>query len=249
MSLVAPPGYQSLVLLDRSKHRNLGVRPDAARFAAPLHTIHLTLAEFIPASRHFPIVFAKDVSGRVHAFAVVGAEPGHNLATDTHGDWRPEVYCPAYVRRYPFWTTEVQGNGTTKSMICVDVAGLTDTPPHLFDAQGEPTPRWREIQHLVEEIDAAQAHTLTFCGELERRALLEPFAADLNPQQGPRRRIEGMLRVREDALRQLPPVQLAEFAQNGYLPRIYAHLMSHDNFHRLLQVSAEFPGTSPTVGG
>ena len=235
MSLVAPPGYQSLAPLDKSKHRNVGVRAHAARFAASLQTIYLTLAEFVPASRHFPIVFAKDSGECMHAFAVVGVETGHNLATDAQGDWLPKTYCPAYVRRYPFWTTQVTVQGTTKALICVDETGLADNPPHLFDAQGEATPRWREVQRFIEEVDAAQTLTLTFCRELERLGLLEPFVADLNPNDGPHRRIDGMLRVREGALRQLPVAQLAELVQNGYLPRIYAHLMSHDNFHHLLQ--------------
>jgi SapC len=232
MSAELPPGYQSLAVLDKAKHRNLGVRAHVARFAASLQTIYLTLTEFVPASRHYPIVFARDRDGCAHPFVIAGTEAGHHRWVDANGDWRAEVYCPAYVRRYPFWTAA--SSDSPQSIICVDEHGLDNTAPHLFDQRGEPTPRWREILKLIEELDTAQGETLTFCRRLDDLQLLEPVEADINPVVGPRRRLGGMLRVDEPRLRALPPATLAELANNGYLPRIYAHLMSHDNFHLLL---------------
>ncbi len=238
MSLAAPPGYQSLVVLDKVKHKGRGIRPNAARFAAQLHTLYLTVAEFLAAARHYPITFARDTQGALHPFAVVGPAPGCNLWVDQDGDWREDAYCPAYVRRFPFATLRVLDAGVTKSVICVDEAGLDGTSPHLFDSRSEPTAFWRDHQRLIEEFDSAQIQTAAFCQRLESLGLLENFEADINPAHGTRTRITGMFRVKEDALQALAPVQLATLVRDGSLPRIYAHLMSLDNFHGLLTKAA-----------
>lgn len=232
--LVSPPGYSALVPLDRSVHRGLGQRAHAARFAATLNAIYLTVPEFIAAARHYPIVFAPAPGGALHPFALVGPGPGRNLFVDEAGDWRAEAYCPAYVRRYPFATVRVDDHGVGKSLVCVDPAGLDATPPHLFDARGEPGAWWQARLRLIEEFDEAQTQTLAFCRTVEALGVLEAFEADLNPDSGQRVRLTGTWRVDEDALRALPGERLAALVRDGTLPRIYAHLMSLDNYTRLL---------------
>lgn len=236
MQLAAPPGYQSVVLLDKQKHSQRGVRPFAARFARSLNAVYVTCTEFIAAGRYYPVVFGRDAADRLQPLAVVGLEPGQNLAVDAAGDWRAGEYCPAYVRRYPFCTAELAESGVTKSVICVDEAGLSAEPPHLFDARGNATPRWREIQRLIEEIEAARVRTDEFCRRIAALDLLEEFDADINPALGPRKRLTGMFRVVEARLHRLAPDSIVSLLQTGALARIHAHLMSLDNFHRLLQV-------------
>lgn len=238
MVLVSPPGYGKLTLVDRTKHRNRGVRVHATRFAAGLHTIYVSAIEFIAAARWYPLVFARDNENRLHPFAVVGLEVGQNLMVDTNGDWRRDAYCPAYVRRYPFCTAETAGDGVKQSVICVDEAGLDDTTPHLFDHKGVATPRWQEIQRFITEVDVARRQTAGFCRQLDELALLDYFEADVNPLAGKRKRLVGMLRVDEGRLNALNPQQIKDLMATGSLARIYAHLMSLDNFQRLLDLES-----------
>jgi len=233
--LAAPPGYTALTLLDRQRHRERGVAPQVARFAARLHAIHLTLPEFVAATRSNPIVFGQAEDGSWQPLMVTGLEPQSNLCVDAAGDWRAGWYCPAYVRRYPFCTARVRADGLDmQSVICVDEAGLVANPPHLFDARGEPTPRWQELQRFIEEIDAATRQTEAFCTALAELGLLEPFEADVNPVRGQRKRVAGMWRVVEERLNALEGAVVARLMRQGFLSRIYAHLMSLDNFQRLL---------------
>jgi len=234
--LAVPPGYASLMLLDRQRHRERGIAPQVARFAAGLHAVHLTLPEFVAASRSNPIVFGQTEDRSWQPLVVTGFEPGRNLCVDAAGDWLPAYYCPAYVRRYPFCTARVRADGSDmQSVICVDEAGLADTPPHLFDARGEPTPRWHELQRFIEEIDVAMRQTEAFCAIVAELDLLEPFEADIHPVRGQRKRVSGMWRVVEARLNALEPTQIARLMGQGHLSRLYAHLMSLDNFQRLLE--------------
>jgi len=234
--LTPPPGYGGLVLLDRQRHRGRGVVGQVARFAAGLHAVYLSLPEFVAASRHLPVVFSQVDANHWQPLALTGLEPGRNLCVDSAGDWLAGAYCPAYVRRYPFCTARVREDGAEKSVVCVDEAGLGDSPPHLFDGRGEDTPRWRELRRFIEEFDQATRQTDAFCVKLAELALLEPFEADVMPVGAGRKRLTGMWRVAEAKLNALPGAGLSQLMQRGYLARIHAHLMSLDLFHRLLEL-------------
>jgi len=236
MALIPPPGYAALTLVDRSKHRDRGVRTNAARFASRLHTIYISAIEFIAAGRFYPLVFARDNEKALHPFAVVGLEAGQNLMVDTHGDWRHDAYCPAYVRRFPFCTAGTVVNGQPRSVICVDESGLDDTTPHLFDHKGAETPRWKEIQRFITEFDLARQQTERLCRQLDDLGLFDVFEADVNPVVGNRKRLVGMLRIDEARLNSLDPQRIKDLMADGTLARIYAHLMSLDNFQRLLDL-------------
>jgi len=236
-TVAPPPGYGTVTLLDRQRHRERGIAPHVGRFAASLHAVYLTLPEFVAAARSNPIVFGQIDTNHWQPLAVTGLEPERNLCVDAAGDWLPGFYCPAYVRRYPFCTAQVRGDATAmQSVILVDEQGLGSQPPHLFDARGEPTPRWRELMRFIEEIDTACRQTDTFCAAVAELGVLEPFEADVNPVQGQRKRVTGMWRVDEGRLNALPAPRLAELMQRGFLARLYAHLMSLDNFQRLLEL-------------
>ncbi|MCC6201414.1 MAG: SapC family protein [Gammaproteobacteria bacterium] len=230
----APPGYRNLVPFDRDRHRQYGVDPHAARFAAHLGFIYLDAIELVRASRFLPIVFARDAAGELVPVAQTGVEPGRNLFVDAAGDWDATVYCPAYVRRYPFYTAQVAGKEPGQQVICVDEAGLSAQSPALLDAAGEPTPLWEPIQALLRESAAAKTQTAAFCHSLQEFDLLEEFAAEFRPAAGDPRRLGGLLRVNEDRLRKIEPAALAELLRKGWLARIFAHLFSLENYGALV---------------
>ncbi len=224
------------MLLDRQRHRERGIGGQVARFAVGLHAVYLSLPEFVAASRSLPIVFSQVDASHWQPLALTGLEPGQNLCVDSAGDWLAAVYCPAYVRRYPFCTARAREGGADKSVVCVDEQGLGSSPPFLFDARGDETPRWRELRRFIEEFDQATRQTDAFCAKLRELALLEPFEADVNPVGAGRKRVTGMWRVAEGKLNGLPGTALSHLMQLGYLSRIHAHLMSLDLFHRLLEL-------------
>jgi hypothetical protein len=64
--------------------------------------------------------------------------------------------------------------------------------------------------------------------------LLEPFSAEFRPTGSEPKRVGGLLRVSEDRLRALAPDVLSDLLHNGWLPRIYAHLFSLENYGALV---------------
>jgi hypothetical protein len=192
--------------------------------------------------REYPIVFA--AIGGNNAFApvaVLGMVQGENLYNHG-GNWAPNVYVPAYARRYPFCMTKVTLDKVEQQnrLICVEKSHLDDKAGEsMFDAKGQPVAKWQEIEGLLTqyEIDLERSHEM--CGILADYGLLEPFTmqAKLNKGGDPLA-MTGMHRVVESKIEHLNAAQLKNLVKKGILSRVYAHLLSLDNFTKLLDRKA-----------
>lgn len=240
-----PPGYQQLVPLDRQQHAEKGIDASARlAFMQQLQSAPVSIAEFVQAARHFPLVFVQQSdAGKAKAgrspcipVAVFSYHRDQNLfCPQTATQWPKEIYQPAYLRRWPFYTAALPDN-PQESVICVDETGLTPDAPALFDTTGTATAQWQTQQDLIRDMATAQKQTESFCASLQRLELLEPFAAQARRQGMDDLSVDGMWRVNETHLHALPAKELKKLAERGYLARIYAHLMSLDNFARLLEM-------------
>ena len=113
-------------------------------------------------------------------------------------------------------------------------AAQEDKGEKLFEDDGKPTADWEARQKLLFEYEADLARTEEMCRLLAQHQLLEPFTMQAVPNQGEPIQLTGMFRVAEEKLAQLDAAVLKELTQKGVLGRVYAHLISLDNFQRLL---------------
>ena len=249
MNITIPPGYKGLVALDKDIHKGKGVvGAQRAAFASGLTGVYLLAAEFVQASRHYPIVFAQEQqSGAYLALAVTGLNQDQNLFVGRDGEWDKDIYIPAYVRRWPFYGVRLEGEEISKGkgdiLICVDESGLEPSKAAVFDASGNPSPDFQPTQTLISEMEGARPATEHLCQTLKEFDLLEPFEAHAFPKGGQEMRLRGMFRVNEDKLNELQAKDVKRLMKNGELSRIYAHLMSLDNFKSLMdRAAAAKPG-------
>ena len=93
--------YRQLEPLSHEKHRALGVSQvsNPFSFLAETHLVPLTVDEFGLAAVCYPIIF--DTQSKT-PLAVMGLRPGMNVFLGGDGSLDPEVYLPAFARRYPF---------------------------------------------------------------------------------------------------------------------------------------------------
>ncbi len=234
MEIPLPAGYSSATPFDRATHKRLGVPRDAAKFARVLNVIYVTTVEFPRACHDYPIAFIRDGSGNVVPVIVTGLDDRTNLFVDAQGVWASDTYCPAFVRRYPFFTVTIVDGSKDQALICVDEKVLSKEAPHLVNTAGEPTDKWREVEVLITEMDAEQQNTANFCTVLDDLDVLEPFEVDFHPRGKSQIRVAGLLRVNERRLRDISEADVIALMRNGHLARIYAHLLSFENFNRLL---------------
>jgi len=235
MQISPPYGYKEVVpYLKTQKVRLLspGEVPDFVRNG---NAIPISLTEFQPVARDYPIVFT-GTEGALAPVAVLGLTSGENLFY-ADGKWAGGVYIPAYARRYPFCMAKVNVNQVEQKdrLICVEKASIDEDGEAMFDSTGAPSAKWKDLERLLGEYEADLERSREMCSIVSDYGLFEPFTmqATLRNQDKPMQ-ITGMYRVVEKNLENLNAAQLKNLMRKGILPRIYIHLVSLENFGRLL---------------
>lgn len=245
--LASPPGYGPIALLDRARHAGLGLRPDRDyAWTQPLNLAFLTSGELARAALDFPIAFIRDSGvGDLVPVAIFGLRARENLFVDGRGQWRPQSYVPAYVRRYPFCIAEAAGaaGAETQRLICVQEDQLTPSTTPLFNMQGEATPAWAPVRDLIEAAEAARQRTLLLVRELEALGLIVPFNTLTIPPSNTQIQLDGLFRIDEARFDSLSAEQLV--ALRGEASRaIHAHFLSLGNFGKLLELAVARQGAA-----
>ena len=242
MQISPPFGYQEVVPFLKNQKVRLPAPGEVPEFAQRGNAIPISLSEFQPVAREYPIVFtASDNPQSFAPVAVLGLTAGENLFYES-GRWVSAVYVPAYARRYPFCMAKVNVNRVEQKdrLICIEKTYIDESGESMFDEQGQPSTKWRDLERLLGEYETDLERSREMCSILADYGLFEPFTmqANLRGQEAKPLQVTGMYRVVEKNLENLNSAQLKNLVRKGILPRIYLHLLSHENFGRLLERKA-----------
>jgi hypothetical protein len=242
MEIKPPFGYKDIVPLNRTQKIRLLRQGEIPEFARNINSIPISYTEFALVAREYPIVFTAVAGSQVFTpVAVLGMTANENLYNHG-GTWAANVYIPAYARRFPFCMTRVTLDKVEQQnrLICVEKTYLDDAAGEaMFDVKGQPLEKWKEIERLLTEYEVDLERSREMCGILADYGLLEPFTmqAKFNKGGDPLH-LTGMHRVAEARIEHLNASQLKNMVRKGVLSRVYAHLLSLDNFARLLERKA-----------
>jgi hypothetical protein len=240
---IAPPfGYSEVVPFLKTHKVRLLPPGEVPPFVQRGNAVPISHLEFQPVAWQYPIVFTSGDAKTFSAVAVLGLTAGENLFY-RDGKWADAAYVPAYARRYPFCMAKVSVNRVEQKdrLICVEKSALDEAGEALFDAGGAPGEKWKGLERLLAEYEADLERMRDMCALLADYGLLEPFTmqATLRPEKGGAKvQVTGMHRVVEKNLENLNAAQLKNLMRKGYLARIYLHLLSLENFARLLDRKA-----------
>ena len=242
MQIAAPFGYREVIPFLKTHKVRLLAPGEVPAFVQNGNAVPISHREFQPVAWHYPIVFATGDAKTYTAVAVLGLTAGENLFY-RDGKWAAGAYIPAYARRYPFCMAKVNVNRVEQKdrLICVEKSALDDAGEALFDASGAAGEKWKDLERLLAEYEADLERVREMCALLADYGLLEPFTmeATLRPEKGGAKvQVSGMHRVIEKNLENLNAAQLKNLMRKGYLARIYLHLLSLENFARLLDRKA-----------
>jgi hypothetical protein len=238
-SIQTPPGYKKLEALNKTAHRFALPKETSFAFSAQLNALPLTLSEFPVACHHYPVVFSSpDGIGDFSAIAVTGLKSGHSLFCGTDGKWRAGVYIPAYARCYPFCLATVIEDGKTRpnKLVCIAAEAVVSDGVELFTESGDYTPAWREREKLLQEYENDVAKTAEMCKALKGMGLFKEFAIQATTANKELFNLAGMYRVDEAALSKLSAYQFRKLIAQGWMEKIYAHLISLRNFQSLVDI-------------
>jgi hypothetical protein len=236
MEISPPFGYAEIVPLRKNQKVRLPLPGALPEFCRAVNAVPVSYSEYGIACRDYPLAFVSTDGGKhFAAVAVLGVGGGENLFL-TAGKWDEGVYVPAYVRRYPFCMARVTLDSVAQAdrLICVEKTFLSDEGEAMFDADGTPSERWTPIENLLREYEADLERGSEMCAILADYALLEPFTLQASLKSGGGTNLGGMYRVAEAKLEHLNAAQHKNLIKKGVMGRIYAHLISLENFARLL---------------
>jgi hypothetical protein len=242
---IAPPfGYREVVPFLKTQKVRLLAPGQVPEFAQRGNAIPISHTEFQPVARHYPIVFTTaEAKGNPAAVVVLGLTAGENLFF-TDGAWAPGSYVPAYARRYPFCMARLNVNKVEQKdrLICVEKSALDDTGEAMFDEKGEANAKWKDLERLLSEYEKDLERSREMCSILADYGLLEAFTMQATlKDKSNKMQMTGMQRVAEKNLENLNAAQLKNLMRKGILARIYMHLLSLENFGRLLERKAGRP--------
>ena len=237
-----PLFYNALEALSFEQHGKMHVRgitsmPEVGR----THAVPLTVDEFTLVQRHYPIVFS--VGDIPVPIALMGLNEGVNVFLDDNGRASdPNLYIPAYLRRYPFLLAKLRPESDELSL-CYDptsgAVGEFDEGEMLFEGD-QPSAATKAILEFCEQFEAAGLRTNAFVEDLVKSDLLMDGEVAIQPEGAEQPFVyRGFRMVDEDKIRNLRGDELRKMNQSGMLPLIYAHLFSlsqmRDVFARQMQ--------------
>ena len=234
-------------------HGALGVDPveKPYGFVSQTNLVPLTVTEFAPAALSYPVIFIGDARMPVAVMALRG---GENLFVNDAGEFRPEAYIPAYVRRYPFVfaNDEVQ----KRLILCVDrdAPFIKDGGATPLFVDGKPSPYVEQAMEFCNNFELERQRTDAFVKLLIDLDLLDTREAVFTPRNpdgasAAPQKIAEYFAVSEDKLKALPVEKLAELRDNGALGQIYAHLVSLLGWDRLIAMAFQRAAAAQPAAG
>ena len=228
--------FKNVVPVNKTIHANKRVKEISSfEFASKLHIAYVTLQEFTRAAPIFPIVFLEDKQkDEFRAVVMLGLNAGRNLFVDSSGQWQAS-YVPAVIRRYPFALTPGPDG---QFVVCIDEASdlVSDTEgAAMFDITGAPTQVIDNVVRYLSELQQMEASTREFCSFLAEHNMFTPLKLQVR-EGGKMKNVSGCYVVNEERLNNLSDDLFLAIKKKGYLPAVYAHLISLAQVERLVKL-------------
>ncbi len=242
--------FEQIVPVALERHRHKKVRNTTQfDYAAGFHIAYVTVHEFARAAATYPIVFLEDKpNDGFRPVVLMGLQPGENLFVGADGAWNAS-YIPAMIRRYPFALSK--GVEENRFVVCVDESStlLSDTEgAPMFDEKGEPTQVIENVKRYLSELQQMDMLTQQFSRFLLSNNLLTPLNMRVNAT-AQARNITGCYVINEERLNAFSDALFLEVRAKGFLPAMYAHLMSLPQIERLVQLSKAKTGAAAAEAG
>lgn len=196
----------------------------------------VSLQEAMQLVMNFPLAFVR--SGESYDLvAMFGVQAGENVCVAPDGRWlAPRM--PAVLQHYPFRLLRTQEG---QELLGVDEAGLL--PPDaiggtpMFDGEGKPTLEVSAVMNALSRSAAEREQTLHAIARLQERELIEPWPIKVE-EEGGAVDIDGLFRISEARLNQLPGEAIAELHSGHALALAYVQLLSTQHLQMLATLTA-----------
>jgi len=239
-----PLFYRDPQPLAAAVHGDWRLKGGDLAFAADAHLAPLLLAEFPLAARWYPVLFAADDAAPV---ALLGLER-RNLFLD-EGQWAPDAYVPAYIRRYPFGF--VATSDPDRFALAIDAASDAvikdggEGEPLFVD--GKPSPLTEDALKFCDAFHGEADGARAFCQAIVEAGLLLDRRADITTPDGRKFGIDGFKIVDPKRFADLDGDTVLDWHRKGWLGLVQFHLASLDRFADLMTRQGDRPAAAAPI--
>lgn len=230
------------VLLDNVAHKDLRIiTTRSARYGDNIASTRVFPTEFRRVQAEYPIVFRENPQeGQFESLAMLGLEAGENLFLEDDR-WNAR-YVPLTVQRQPFLIGFQQqtegGMPVEEAVVYIDIDS-----PRISKSEGEAvflehggiSPYLEYITSVLKAMNEGHEYSKGFSDALVQHELLEPFALEIELNNGSKFKLLGFHTIAEDKLNALDGEALASLHSQGYLEHVYMAMASIANFSVLIQ--------------
>ena len=227
------------VMINNIEHRDIRViTKRSAELGDNVMGVPLLPREFRDAQIDFPIFFHRDPrSEKVVPYAMFGLVENENLFLE--GESWTANYLPLVLEKGPFLIGFQQRSDGDKGLII----SLDLDHPRVSQAEGEMlfldhggnSKYIERISYVLNAIHEGQGETSDFVDAMLAHDLLEPFALDVELNNGAKHRLEGFQTIHEEKLMQLEGDVLLDLSSKGYLLYAYMIVASLSNIRKLIE--------------
>lgn len=230
----------NIVILEPKQHGDLKV--DTALInahAADQHMMPVMLSEFVKLAACYPLVLTKDIdSGQFSAVALFGFEQGENLFWKQNR-W-DSIYVPLNIQRQPFFlgNRDQSGNNQQNYVVCFDKnspAFASGRGEQLFAGDDQPSEYLQTVRSILTQLLDGEQQNKTFIEKLVALDLLSPLSLDITFKNNEQQTISGVYTIDEEKLAALSADQIADLHTSGYMPCIYAMVVSLGQIYGLIE--------------
>lgn len=227
--------------LDAKRHEAAGLLPpEDLSFARDTNSILINASEFFEASKYYPVVFT---AGENPSPAVLVGLEQENYFVSPKGQWQEGTYIPAYVRKYPFAFMSVNQKDGEKLVLCVDEGASSyqekaSKKASPFFSDDKPSELAKNAMDFCVAYQNHHTQTQQFCEAIKAAGLFSPTSSTAKLENGREIRLGGFQMIDEKKVSDLPDDVVIDLFRKGYLPLIYAALMSASNWKKLANLAS-----------
>jgi hypothetical protein len=231
-----PLFYKKPIALDKKAHAGFSLTKDLTfDFAAKVNAVPVTMIELPNIMQFYPVAFS--AAAPATPLAILGLRDNENLFVNEKGEWQPDTYIPAYIRRYPF--IFARNDNGDRLTLCIDdtndVLKKTKDNP-LFDDKGELTNLTNNALEFCRSYQAAAEQTEAFSLAIEESGILMDRHAEIRMNDGKVLTLSGFRQIDEKKYYELPQATVMDWHEKRWTRFIYAHLFSIGNWQNLFKL-------------
>ncbi len=229
------------VPVSNTHHSKTKVKQDICfSHAKTEHIVPLVIHEFSRAAHVYPIFFVKDSeTGQFRCVALLGLQPKQNVFYSDSG-WLAE-YVPESLHGYPF-VLATDPKVEDQQILYFDEESERvnkNEGQALFNEKGEAVEFTAKMGEFLSDNILKQQQTQAFIKDLLDDSLIIQQTLEITIKKDEKFNVGGLYMLDEKALNELSDEKFLELKKKGYLPAIYAALLSMSRVGSIIKKLSE----------